>query len=403
MIKIALFDLDGVLVQPGGYRAAVRDVLKYFTTLMNVSCQQLPGEEEMAAYESLTITDEWDMVPLSLAILFEYICQSVNAFPELKNLEEAITWTQPQNIKLDFTDYLSKILSMRFWVKPGFEPSEQILMAVRLGAAAGLFPHIEKGGLLDDLLGHTQSVRLSRVTRVFQEFVLGSDQFQRIYRLLPEMNVPSYLEKYDTALLNEDLRKQLVAGKDLGFYAVIYTARFSLPPKEIDQDLPDYFPAAEMAAALNSIGSLPLMGYGRIEYLANQLAVPAARLLKPAPVQALAAAAAAWSGLEWPSLAWAASLWDESSSILLKETGKLPDLPEVFELIVFEDSPNGVIAGLSAVDLLTKAGYKVSGTYYGIGQNKSKINALQQLGAEIFPDINSALDHCLNFRTSPAS
>src|ERR1051326_5292118 len=62
MIKIILLDVDGVLVQPGGYRAALRATVNHF-----IGSQFDIQEEILTELEKHGISSEWDMVPLLLA------------------------------------------------------------------------------------------------------------------------------------------------------------------------------------------------------------------------------------------------------------------------------------------------------------------------------------------------
>ena len=72
MRTVLLLDIDGVLVKPGGYRAALHATLNYFVNLMGLPNFEFP-EEKLAGFERRGITSEWDMVPLLLAVLWEDI------------------------------------------------------------------------------------------------------------------------------------------------------------------------------------------------------------------------------------------------------------------------------------------------------------------------------------------
>ena len=59
MIKIILLDVDGVLVYPGGYRAALRATLDHFIyPTLEID------EETLTELERRGIASEWDMAPL---------------------------------------------------------------------------------------------------------------------------------------------------------------------------------------------------------------------------------------------------------------------------------------------------------------------------------------------------
>jgi len=66
MKKVILLDVDGVLVNPAGYRAALHATLNYFATLMGTPHFDF-HEEKIADLEKRGIFSEWDMVPVLLA------------------------------------------------------------------------------------------------------------------------------------------------------------------------------------------------------------------------------------------------------------------------------------------------------------------------------------------------
>ena len=72
MTTVLLLDIDGVLVKPGGYRAALHATLNYFVNLMGLPHFEFP-EEKLAGFERRGITSEWDMVPLLLGVLWNDI------------------------------------------------------------------------------------------------------------------------------------------------------------------------------------------------------------------------------------------------------------------------------------------------------------------------------------------
>ena len=68
--NFVLFDIDGVIIKPYGYRQAVYDTTSHFLNeleLLSVSID----EDEISAFESIGITSEWDIVPVFLMIVIE--------------------------------------------------------------------------------------------------------------------------------------------------------------------------------------------------------------------------------------------------------------------------------------------------------------------------------------------
>ena len=193
---------------------------------------------------------------------------------------------------------------------------------------------------------------------------------------------------YDRRLISEKSQNQLVdkiQSRDL--FACVYTARPSLPPREEHVDLLNYSPEAELAMKLCHLESLPMIGYGKLGYLANKTGRTIPEYIKPAPVQALAAIASAWTGNEWLGLEWAA--WLSTGDCDMNTT---VDIPNEFELFVFEDSASGIQGVRKAAELLHQNGLKVEFHPIGIGTHPEKVKALTQSRAEIYPDVNIALE-----------
>ena len=92
MTTVLLLDIDGVLVKPGGYRAALHATLNYFVNLMGLPHFEFP-EEKLAGFERRGITSEWDMVPLLLGVLWNDI---LSHYPTMRLPSEvssaAIEW-----------------------------------------------------------------------------------------------------------------------------------------------------------------------------------------------------------------------------------------------------------------------------------------------------------------------
>jgi len=65
-----LFDIDGVLINPSGYRKAVHDTTSYFLNKLGFSKISI-NEEIITTFESIGITSEWDIVPLYLLSIIE--------------------------------------------------------------------------------------------------------------------------------------------------------------------------------------------------------------------------------------------------------------------------------------------------------------------------------------------
>ncbi len=397
-IKIFLFDVDGVLLHPRGYRAATADTLRYFCRQMNLP-DILPGESVIALYESLGITCEWDHVPLGLAAILNVAAQG-RLLPAL-TLPAAMNWIAVQNGTAGAVDFTSLVERLPRYLIPGEALSDSLVNTFQSGRALDLFPFLPEA-LLVNLFSNTRDVLKSRTTSVFQAHVLGSEVFASVYNQTPPVIAPSYLDRLDRNLLTDETRRQLLDAQEAGqAHLAALTARYSLPPL-LDVDSRLYSPEAEMALRLVGLEKIPVAGYGSVNYLAEQVGFTGERLLKPVPVQALAAAAAAYGNPLWDALQWGYQLVAGGEGYLdlprLDGRGKqLPTpLPDQLELHVFEDSPIGILACIEAVRILKTHSIEVDLHAWAIAVHPAKVTALQALGALVLPDVNLAVGKALN-------
>ena len=399
--QIVLLDLDGTLVYPGGYRAAYAATLKELLTRMNMVHLD-PGNEVQEYFESLSVNSEWDMLPITLAILLEAVYQSLPQVCVSRTLDEAIKELRnldTQDININYQDRIRKL-------EPYFQraetPSLGVLNSAQKTVGDEIFPRLSSTHLLEDLLLHTRDINRSPIIRIFQNYVLGDKLFFQTYGVSPQFRVDSYLEKHDRVLISRKVCQLL---SDLNHqkkaHLSILTFRPSKPPKEVEY--PPYgFPAeAEIAVSLLGMSSIPLIGYGRLEYLANHYNTTTDRLIKPSPVQALAAIGAAWTGQEWQSLVWAYQIFCESTSpkSFDKDSDVLrflqPSLPNQFHLHVFEDTPIGITSTMEAAGILELYGLNIKIDAWGITQNTSKRDSLISNGAKVYPTFDEALQDFL--------
>src|SRR6185503_13358919 len=65
-MQLHLFDMDAVLVHPGGYHAALVATVNHFSRAMGHG-DYGPTPEEIEAFEAAGITSEWDSAPIAIA------------------------------------------------------------------------------------------------------------------------------------------------------------------------------------------------------------------------------------------------------------------------------------------------------------------------------------------------
>lgn len=387
-LPVFLIDLDSVLIEPRGYRMAIRSTLAYFTEMMGLG-DLYPGEDVIASLEAVNMTSEWDITPILLAAVFEALLEQnlkLDLPGDILTACEAVRAAEVKPPKVNFAR-LPKILGGHF--KPGMEYASLAFELNQVGAEQPPFPLLVEHPLLGALLRNTRAMDGALTTRVFQHFTLGSERFEQLTGLPRMFESDSYLEHYDKVLLSADSRNALLLPwRDQKLGAAIYTARPSLP--ETDGATSYLFsPEAEVALETLGLAQLPLIGAGKIGWLANRMNIPAHELAKPSPVQALAAIAAAVTRQTAPALRAAADLH------LNGTLGPYKELPAL-SIHVFEDSGGNAASVRRAVDKLTAAGLDCTFTAWGIGENPVKQQSLLKAGANLVPEINLAIQLALN-------
>lgn len=245
--------------------------------------------------------------------------------------------------------------------------------------------------LLDTLLAHTHDFTRAFITQYFQHLVIGSEGIEQTYGVAPLFTSSPYLRDYDVPLLKAQSREQLLqlaAAQKVG--GVLYTARPSHPPTDSGASSHGYSPEAELARTLVGLDTWPLIGFGHVIWLGQQVGADAATLVKPSPVQALAAIGTAWSGQETASL--------EAAWALHTEQRLIPPLSTMkgVTVHVFEDSSSGLRAVRNAITALNKAGISTKYRPYGITPiNGAKAEAMARDGITTYRSINEALNKAL--------
>ena len=364
MKKVFLLDIDGVLVQHGGYRAALHATLNHFASLMGLSHFDFP-EEKLAELEKRGIFSEWDMVPLLLAALWNDI---LSHSPNL-NLPVDLT-SAAAEIGRNLNGYLPRELIVpEFEYIAGQYPAEAALKH-------GCFPSIPMD-LRVNILSQSRNVNFSRTMRLFQHYSLGSRVFSETYNLPAEVETESFLLTHDRSNIHAAIRDRLLQPD---IFPCALTARPSAPPREVNDSHFGYAPEAELALELVGLADIPLIAFGKLEYLAAKRGLDAGALIKPSPVHALAAIAAALIGDEWAGLQSAGD-WVQTGQL----NGVFDNLPRAFELYVVEDTLGGIRSTEAAGKILRQAGFDVTVHALGLSSGSpSKVEAFAQAGVRYF-------------------
>ena len=367
MIKIILLDVDGVLVQPAGYRAALRATVNYF-----IEPPLDIREETLTNLEKRGISSEWDMSPLLLA---SYWTEILSRQP-MQNLSSDVSSAAIEINHQRKVAVPAPLFIPEFPLVPGQYPAEAAL-------EAGCFASIPYD-LRRNLLTETRNVRKSHTMRIFQHFTLGSKQFIETYDLPAEFETESFLLMHDISNINDEIRAELCQSNH---HLAAFTSRPSGPPCEIVGSTLGYAPEAELALELVGLSDIPLIAFGKLEYLASQYGLDPASLVKPSPVQALAAVLAAWTREEWAALQ-AANRWRETGSL----EGTFEPLPRAFELIAVEDTMGGIHSVRAAGEILKEVGFDVDFQAAGLTSgNSAKASAFEDAGVQYFQDWDSLM------------
>lgn len=382
MTHVVLLDIDSVLIRPGGYRAAVRSTLNH--VLKEMGLPPRPWDDALLSdLEARGITSEWDMTALLLSALLNDI---LGTYPDLQgvpaSLEVAIPWVGRH---VDGAPAQEVTVPSFTW-RTGETPSEA---ALRLG----MFPRLPEG-LRRDLLGYTRDVSRAYLTRLFQNFTLGSAHFRRTYGQSPLVESESLLERHDRPLIPPAVRLRLREAWQRGDVRLCaFTARPTLPPRGVTTTPLGYPPEAELALKRVAMDDLPLIGYGKLAYIGARHGLKGEALLKPSPVQALAAIGAALHGDELRAL---------EDAIHWQRTGEW-QAPQGLHVHVVEDTRGGVRAVQAAVQALQSSGQRVQAHLWGLAPKDSpKETALTRLGATchsrwetLLPDVLAVVGNIL--------
>ncbi|MBN1312413.1 MAG: hypothetical protein JXB30_13425 [Anaerolineae bacterium] len=377
-----LFDLDGVLVYPGGYKEALRATIDRFAVQMGQPPINLTIDE-IAEFEACGITNEWDSSLMCVAAtLVDVLLQR----PDLagKDIEGTLQTIRNAGVSIERPDFALLAREVAALAPHDAPPTEAIDQIIRQRARGGF------GAVLDGLLSDIYSLQ-TPTTRTLQHFTLGSKRYHQTYGLKAEFDTESMLIAHDKPLLSQEMIDRLrkrVRPHQPGM--AIYTARPSLPPSgaSLSDGQGNYPPEANLAADLLGLADCaPLIASGAMTWLAAQRGKMPADYIKPSPVQALAAIGAAHSGEIIGALEAAARLAEDDR--LSGPLGLLAKEPA--RVVVFEDSCGGIQATQRAVELLSRAGAPVTCEAVGVAEEATKCQALETVADRVVGDINEGL------------
>ncbi len=370
-----LFDMDGVLLAPRGYRRATVATVQHWARRLGLA-PPWPTEDDMAAYEAHGITSEWDMAPLMLAAVLEAALAQGWRPPSQWPALDARPVSRFRQHRVAQVDYRGPARAVAATRPPEVYPAAHAWALQR--SAQPVFPRLQAyPALAEALFAHSRDARRSPVTAVFQHYVLGDEAYARTYGRPAAFASASFLLEHDEPLPSADWRAAVYRAWQQGAWTVaVMTARPSRPADAAG----DYAPEAEMALQRIGWPDVPHIGYGHV----RAWRADGEGYLKPHPAHALAALYAAWHRQADTALDWALA-------VLANPRHARATLPRAIGLTVVEDSPPGLRAARAAAQVLQAGGVQVRLSLVGVAQAAVKQRALRALGARVAPSVDAAV------------
>jgi hypothetical protein len=411
-MKIFLFDVDGVLVEPFAYRSGVGKTLQLLCRKIGLSecATLLPSVNEILHLESCGIHDVWDMTNIMFAQVLLSVRDRLLESGANPNWQNQVTvQLQLDAVKKSGCTSIPRPNYIQLADAIANEPSAKVMphppdvaKRILLGEIAETGSEWALAGWLDiceHFLSHTRSAFDNTATRYFQNIILGKDVFERTYGLPDEYGGTSLIEQQDKALLRQSTAAKIIeASRQQQVRCAIYTARPSLPPPvalgEKREDSKGYSPEAELAVQMAHMTSFPLVGMGTMEWLAKKHSRRTEDLTKPNTTQALSALIAAVTGTcEVATVQEGYAL--DFEKIDLKDSSLAPFLAEHTTVYVFEDTISGIIPLKSVEARLRAKGCDIEVVPYGIANSETKAASLAKAAAKVYADTNEAANDAL--------
>ena len=387
-LAVYLFDLDGVLISPGGYNAALKAAVNHFARRMGLA-EAAPDDSAIETFAVHGIGLEWDSSAICLGALMLELWKADRGLRLAGDIARMLSAIAARRPTQPVIDYKALALRVAHATPPG---GHAPLTALRLlSDEANAF---ERGDRLREMqdalrqvLSATRDADLSPTMRVIQHFTLGSSRYTEVYGQPAQFETISLLDEFDRPTLSERECRALESSmRREGRRAAAYTLRLSRP-LDVPTNGVEFAPEAEIALETAGMAWLPLVGYGQVRWLAAQHQCAADAFVKPSPVHALAAIGRAVGGGDRESLEAAFDLWDSGqvNELLLG----LRERP--LTLHVFEDTAGSVRGVCEAATLLCAHGFQAECRAYGIASSPEREAALRGSGVAVYTRLEPAL------------
>lgn len=373
-MKMLLFDMDGVLLEAQGYHRALQETVRQVASALGFAGVTL-SDDVIAAFEASGMSSEWDSAATCSALLL----QAAWRFDPQRQFPRTSLFSPAAPIRAQALDFWKFAISL---AEPALQNLTPLERARHLLLSQDERLTDQQQLVIRQLLLHARQAEHSLTCRLFQELVLGSQVFARIYPFVPQLDTPSYLSLHDRSHLNDRHKASLKAWlNQTGNRAAILTSRPNLRPDDRMST-----PEAELGADLVGLSHLPISGWGGLCWLGAQVGLDPQALLKPHPVHTLAAMQMALGidavlALEEATrLGW----FGEASTMWQRLQGT--------EVSVFEDTPGGIRSLLAAQQTLHQVGVSIDIHCYGIARHSTKCRELARWGAPVYASLPEALN-----------
>lgn len=364
--KILLFDMDGVLLEPGGYRQSMKASVRRISLALGMAAFDL-SSDQIAHFEALTITNEWDTLAICTALMLLEVWR-VDPGVQLSNLlpcGNTITDKAP-----DIDGFLNAFGD--FGDLPCQDAFEKIIRD---------HPELSPGqkSHLREILFDARDIRRSLTMPGYQETVLGSGLFEKNYGMPSQLKIESYLTLYDRPGMSKKKHHSLMDWLSKpGHHAGILTNRPSTVPQGYLSS-----PEAELGAQRAGLGELHLLGSGMLAWFAiTQCRLLEHTFLKPNPVHALALMQMCLGDETQLALKKAYDLWRGQGN--REDWARLDGMT----VTIFEDAVRGFEAGLAAKALLQGLDVSIEIELIGISRNRIKKQKLRGFTERVYEGID---------------
>jgi len=369
--------MDDVLLQPIGYKRALSETVHRVGLSLGFENVYL-NPEDIDFFEAAGSTSEWDTAAICAALL---LIQVWDLYPNVR-LPESLKEVSVPHHDLqppDLRKFAITLANHRSVVEPILTRAERLLTTDLNGLSN------EQRMVIQSILRGSRRIERSLTFQIFQELVLGSQAYSQTYRTAPKFSVKGTLERFDRPALTPESYHRLKVWLDHPDHAsAIITNRPSMTP-----DGEGGTPEAEIGARITGLERIPLIGLGTLSWYSTRSGLDQEAYLKPSPVHALTGLLAALGESIGSALEAAVSLTHNDPVI---EWGRLKGV----QVWIFEDSVKGLHSLQMARRMLAKRGICFKMKMCGITTSEPKSQVLLRAGAEVYPDLNDALDRVLD-------